>query len=120
MKDPEREIPIFAFSDVADHGGPRMARAGWLQAGIVADNIIAMIKGRKPSRTYKPNAFIEGAIKLTLGKSHTVMYSMDADGSEVLLSSRNGPLDLGIERAWTQFGADYKKECGQLVVESKI
>lgn len=97
-----------------------MARAGWLQASVVADNILAMIKGRRPSRKYKPNAFIEGAIKLTLGKSHTVMYSVDADGSDVLMPSRNGPLDLGIERAWAQFGADYKKECGQLVVESEI
>ncbi|KAF2826047.1 FAD/NAD(P)-binding domain-containing protein [Ophiobolus disseminans] len=111
-KDPNRAIPIFAFGDVADHGGPQMARAGWLQAGVVANNILALIHGRTPSRTYKPNVFIEGAIKLTLGTTHTVMYGMDEDGSDVMFPSRNGPLDLEIGRAWKTFGADYEKEFG--------
>lgn len=103
------DTPIFALGDVADHGGPRMARAGWLQAGVVLDNVLAMIHGRKPSRIYKPVFFIEGAIKLTLGKSHTVMYGMDEKGFEVMFPSRNGPLNLGIERAWKDFGADFVK-----------
>lgn len=76
--------PIFALGDVADHGGPRMARAGWLQAGVVLDNVLAMIHGRQPSHVYKPNNFIEGAIKLTLGKTHSVMYGMDTDGFDVM------------------------------------
>jgi hypothetical protein len=94
-----------------------MARAGWLQAGVVLDNILSMIHGQKPSRTYKPNIFLEGAIKLTLGKTHTVMYGMDEDGSDVMFPSRKGPLDLGIERAWREFGADFK-EAGTSAVES--
>jgi len=101
--------PVFALGDVADHGGPRMARAGWLQAGVVLDNVLAMVHGRQPSRIYRPNFFIEGAIKLTLGKSHTVMYGMDEDGFDVMFPSRTGPLDLGIERAWKDFGADFAK-----------
>ncbi|KAF1993360.1 FAD/NAD(P)-binding domain-containing protein [Amniculicola lignicola CBS 123094] len=101
--------PIFALGDVADHGGPCMARAGWLQASVVLDNVLAMIHGRQPSRIYKPNLFIEGAIKLTLGKSHTVMYGMDEKGFDVMFPSRTGPLDLGIERAWKDFGADFAK-----------
>mgnify|MGYP006877405579 CR=1 FL=1 len=101
--------PTFAPGDVADHGGPRMARVGWLQSGVVLENILAMIHGRQPSRIYKPNFFIEGAMKLTLGKSHTVMYGMDEDGFDVMLPSRTGPVDLGIERAWKDFGADFTK-----------
>ena len=81
-----------------------MARAGWLQAGVVADNILAMIHGQEPSRTYKPNVFVERAIKLTLGKTHTVTYSSDEDGSDMMFPSRNGALDLEIDRAWKQFG----------------
>ncbi|KND89837.1 Apoptosis-inducing factor 2 [Tolypocladium ophioglossoides CBS 100239] len=102
------DTPIFAFGDVADHGGPRMARAGWMQAGVALDNILAMIRGLKPSRKYEPNVFVEGAIKLTLGKTHNVVYAMDADGSDVMIPAKDGRLDLGIERAWKQFGADFK------------
>ncbi|KAK0654817.1 hypothetical protein B0T16DRAFT_424041 [Cercophora newfieldiana] len=69
----EKETNIFAFGDVAEHGGPRMARAGWMQAPVVLDNILAMIRGKKPSRKYTPDLFIEGAIKLTLGKTHSVV-----------------------------------------------
>jgi NADH dehydrogenase FAD-containing subunit len=112
-------MPIFAFGDVADHGGPRMARAGWIQASIVLDNVIAMIRGRVPTRVYKPNLFIEGAIKLTLGKTHSVMYGMDDDGSDVMFISRTGPLDLGIGRAWKEFGVDLNKS-SEGVVESQV
>ncbi|OGM48091.1 hypothetical protein ABOM_002890 [Aspergillus bombycis] len=101
-------IPMFAFGDVADHGGPHMARAGWMQAGVVLDNILAMINGQTPSRLYTPNLFIEGAIKLTLGKTHNVVYATEADGSDVMVPSRDGKLDLGIERAWKEFGANFK------------
>ncbi|KAI8667777.1 Pyr-redox-2 domain-containing protein [Fusarium keratoplasticum] len=99
---------IFAFGDVADHGGPHMARAGWMQSRVVLDNILAMIRGEKPTQTYKPNMFIEGAIKLTLGKTQNVVYSMENDGSDVLVPG-NGHLDLDIKRAWSQFGADFKQ-----------
>ncbi|KAL6365434.1 hypothetical protein LRP88_01428 [Fusarium phalaenopsidis] len=99
---------IFAFGDVADHGGPHMARAGWMQSRVVLDNILAMIRGEVPTQTYKPNLFIEGAIKLTLGKTQNVVYAMENDGSDVLVPG-NGHLDLDIKRAWSQFGADFKQ-----------
>lgn len=80
-----------------------------MQADIVVDNIMSMINGRPLSRIYKPKIFIESAIKLTLGKSHRVIYGMDEDESDVLIPERKElGLDLGIERAWAQFGADFK------------
>lgn len=80
-----------------------------MQADVVADNIMNIISGRPALRTYKPKTFIEGAIKLTLGKSHRVIYGMDDDGSDVLLPQKGDfGLDLGIKRAWAQFGADFK------------
>ena len=47
-----------------------MARAGFYQAKIVAQNVLACIKGRDSSKLklYKPDVGIEAAIKLTLGK----------------------------------------------------
>ena len=100
-------MPIFALGDVAEHGGPYMARAGWMQSVVVLDNILAMVHGQTSSRTYQPNVFIEGAIKVTLGKTHNVLYAMETDGPDVMVPAKNGRLDLGIERAWSQFGADF-------------
>lgn len=86
-----------------------MARAGFMQADVVVDNILSMISGRTASRTYQPKMFLESAIKLTLGKAHRVIYAMDSDGSDVLIPERNGTtLDLGIKHAWGEFGADFK------------
>ncbi|KAF2876450.1 hypothetical protein BDV95DRAFT_590566 [Massariosphaeria phaeospora] len=60
---------IFAFGDVAETGGPKMARAAFIQSEVVLQNILAMIKGQKSLKQYKPYALFEGSIKLTLGKS---------------------------------------------------
>lgn len=57
---------IFSLGDVAETGGPKMARAGLVQADIVQGNILALINGRK-LKTYKPMS-IEGSLKLSLGK----------------------------------------------------
>jgi len=81
---------IFAFGDVAEHGGPRMARMGWVQANVVLDNILAMINGQTPSQTYKPNVFLESAIKLTLSKKHNVVYGMDEGASDVMFPQETG------------------------------
>ena len=68
---------IFALGDVAETGGPRMGRAGMMQAEIVCQNILAMIKGKKLDE-YIPLA-LEGALKLSLGKvrKHTLKYQSD-------------------------------------------
>ncbi len=57
---------IFALGDVAETGGPKMARAGMMQAEIVRSNIVAMIKGKNLNE-YIPSP-IEGALNLSLGK----------------------------------------------------
>lgn len=59
---------IFALGDVAEHGGPRMARAVFVQAGIMRDNMLQVLKGRPASKEYKPKVWMEGAIQLTIGK----------------------------------------------------
>lgn len=107
--------PIFAFGDVAEHGGPRMARAAWFQAGVVHKNIMALIHGNQPGRTYQPNSFIEGAIKLTLGKTRSVIYSTDEKGKDVMFPSRSQALDLEVEKAWSMFGADIKTQCSPVM-----
>jgi hypothetical protein len=92
-----------------------MARAGFMQADVVLDNILTMIRGRAPSRVYKPKVFLESAIKLTLGKMHRVIYAMDSDGSDVCIPERGQKLDLGIEHAWGEFNADFKLAAGEQV-----
>ncbi|KAK9781216.1 putative FAD/NAD(P)-binding domain-containing protein [Seiridium cardinale] len=95
---------IFALGDIAEHGGPRMARAVWFQAGVVANNIVAMAQGRQPSTHYAPAAFLEGAIKLTLGQKHYVTYGKDEKGQELLVPSHNGKVDLDIAKGWWLLG----------------
>lgn len=57
---------IFALGDVAETGGPKMARAGLLQAEVVRSNILSLIAGGK-LKEYRPIA-LEGSLKLSLGK----------------------------------------------------
>ncbi|KAK2757239.1 Apoptosis-inducing factor 2 [Arachnomyces sp. PD_36] len=97
---------IFALGDVAEHGGPKMARAGYFQAGIVLENILSMIKDRQPSTVYTPRFEFEGAIKLTLGKTRWVMHSMGSNGSDFLLAGDDGKIDLDVQKAWKSFGVD--------------
>ena len=64
----EKIFNIFAIGDVADTGGPKMARAGMVQAEVVQRNIQRLIHGASDSlEVYTPN-FLEGALKLSLGK----------------------------------------------------
>lgn len=59
---------MFALGDVAESGGPKMARAAECQSQIVASNIVSMIKNTTAPGIYRPVMAVEGAIKLTLGK----------------------------------------------------
>lgn len=95
---------IFAFGDVAAHPGPLMARAGFIQSETVAANILSLVKGQEAKAVYTPNMFVEGSIKLTLGRKRSVIYSSDPDGTEVLIEMRGGPEDMDVGRAWSQFG----------------
>ncbi|KAL2842931.1 hypothetical protein BJY01DRAFT_235855 [Aspergillus pseudoustus] len=99
---------IFALGDVAAHPGPLMARAGFMQAETVVHNIVNLINGRSANKIYKPYWFVEGAIKLTLGKTHNAVYGWDGgegeSGDEVMIVSRKGKVDLDVGMAWKQFG----------------
>ncbi|KAJ0423245.1 hypothetical protein BJY00DRAFT_310374 [Aspergillus carlsbadensis] len=99
---------IFALGDVAAHPGPLMARAGFMQAETAVQNMLSLIKGGSATGVYKPAWFIEGAIKLTLGKTHHAIYACGAaeaeGGSEVMIVSRKGKEDLDVGAAWRQFG----------------
>lgn len=75
---------VFALGDVAETSGPKMARAGMMQAEIVRDNIAGLIAGKeKGLKEYKPMA-MEGALKLSLGKVSNV--GSDATGLSHLLT----------------------------------
>jgi hypothetical protein len=69
---------------------------------------------------YEPNSFIEGAIKLTLGKKHHVIYAMNYDGSDILIPSRGGKLDLEVESAWKLYGADFKRANEAIIERGEV
>lgn len=56
-----------------------------------------------------PDIFTEGAIKLALGKTHLVIYAMEdgKHGSDFLIPSRDGKLDLEAENSWKEYGVDF-------------
>ncbi|KAL2869639.1 NAD(P)/FAD-dependent oxidoreductase [Aspergillus lucknowensis] len=105
---PNRSERVFALGDVAAHPGPLMARAGVVQSEIVVQNILSLINGQPAKKIYKPNWFIEGAIKLTLGKTHYAIYARDGGeketGDEVMIVSKKGKVDLDVGMAWRQYG----------------
>ncbi|KAH7371024.1 hypothetical protein BKA66DRAFT_611676 [Pyrenochaeta sp. MPI-SDFR-AT-0127] len=98
---------IFALGDVAEHGGPRMARAVFMQAGIVRDNVLDLIAGRVASRRYSPSVGIEGAIQLTIGKDESVAYVPGDGGKDMLFPGRPYPDDFHIAKGWGLVGAKY-------------
>jgi NADH dehydrogenase FAD-containing subunit len=115
---------IFAAGDVAASGGPKMARAGYMQAHIVADNILSLIKGAKRLKVYKPMRWLEGSITLTLGKvclakwkmysedthsrhqQHVVLYTNESDRREVFFAMNFGRMDMNAKSQWRRLGAD--------------
>ncbi|KAJ7718596.1 hypothetical protein DFH07DRAFT_860114, partial [Mycena maculata] len=110
IDDPANSLPhIFALGDVAATGGPKMARASQFQAEIVLANILAMIRKGTPTTTYTPQPFIEGAIKLTLGKKAYTVYAQESDGRDILVAANDGREDHGILRGWRMLGARYQK-----------
>ncbi|KAJ5995072.1 hypothetical protein N7481_002049 [Penicillium waksmanii] len=75
---------------------------------------MSTIQGQAASRQYVPDIFIEGAIKLTLGKTHLVIYAVEngengEHGSDFLIPSRDGKLDFEAENAWKEYGVDFKQ-----------
>lgn len=115
---------MFALGDVAESGGPKMARAVECQSQIVASNIVSMIKSTTAPGIYRPVMAVEGAIKLTLGKvcyldtipvrvpanmfqTAVALYSEDGSGDDALISVNAGHEDGDIKRGWKLLGAKY-------------
>lgn len=108
IRSPEGTISnIFALGDVAESGGPKMARAAEFQSQIVASNVVSLIKSRPGLSSYQPVKQLEGAIKLTLGKSAVALYSEDDSGDDALISVNVGHEDGDIKRGWMILGAKY-------------
>ncbi|KZF19397.1 putative amid-like NADH oxidoreductase [Xylona heveae TC161] len=102
----EEHANIFVLGDVAETGGPKMARAGLVQSEVVRENIVRLIKDKGNLKEYTPKS-IEGTIKLTLGKSDWVAYMKDGK-DDLLLSGKTKDDDLGVSQIWKLLGADPK------------
>jgi len=53
-----------------------MGRAALFQSEVLVHNIVSLIQGKKQLRAYKPLNWIEGSIKLTLGKVSILVRSI--------------------------------------------
>ncbi|KAJ7058237.1 hypothetical protein C8F01DRAFT_1150131 [Mycena amicta] len=101
---------VFALGDVAQSGGPKMARAAQFQTEIVIKNICALAKESQARHVYTPNHFFEGSIKLTLGRGRIVVYgeeNVDGKGS-VLLEAKQRDDESGVKMAWWRLSAKYQ------------
>ncbi|KAF7320840.1 Pyr-redox-2 domain-containing protein [Mycena chlorophos] len=99
---------IFAVGDVAASGGPKMGRAATAQTEIAVKNIVAIANGRKATHAYKPKLWLEGGIKLQLGKGKLVIYAED-ESENALIEGKVRNDDLGIRMAWWRLGVRYQE-----------
>ncbi|KAL1901030.1 hypothetical protein Sste5346_002095 [Sporothrix stenoceras] len=102
---------IYAFGDVAATGGPKMARAGFFQADIIADNIMDSVKNKPASHKYVPS-IVEPSLKLTLGKDATVVYmDLNAEGTKSILMPKGGDAeDMYVKQSWGFMGVKYEDD----------
>ncbi|CAK7234261.1 hypothetical protein SBRCBS47491_008889 [Sporothrix bragantina] len=102
---------VYAFGDVAATGGPKMARAGFFQADVIADNIVASIAGRPAKHRYVPNV-VEPSLKLTLGKDATVVYmDMNEEQTKSILMPKKGDAeDMYVKQSWHFMGVKYSDD----------
>ncbi|KAF5875642.1 putative amid-like nadh protein [Botrytis fragariae] len=99
---------IFAIGDVAATDGPKMAFAGMAQADVACSNILTLIRGHQNTlQPYVPS-FIEGKIKLSLGKDRGVFFMENENGYLLKLSNHDKP-DIDAKKVWRFFGADVKE-----------
>ncbi|KAF2721086.1 FAD/NAD(P)-binding domain-containing protein [Polychaeton citri CBS 116435] len=110
-KTTETAANIFAFGDVAEHHGPRMARAAFSQSQVVLKNILSSINDKLPAATYRPRWDLEGAIKLTIGHKHTVLYckdGVDQDSQDLIVPSSGNSVDFDVWKAWKLNGVAHE------------
>ncbi|CAK7210203.1 hypothetical protein SCUCBS95973_000699 [Sporothrix curviconia] len=99
---------VYAFGDVAATGGPKMARAGFFQADVIVDNILASIAGRPAKHRYVPSV-VEPSLKLTLGKDATVVYMdmNEAQTKSILMPKKGDAEDMYVKQSWQFMGVKY-------------
>lgn len=96
---------MFAVGDIADTGLRKAARPGSAQAAVVAQNIQALIEGRKAEETYPR---MPAAIHLTLGMKYNVIFRNPNEGEgqtePTIIPKFDGQEDMNIEGMWQRLG----------------
>ncbi|KAH7143667.1 hypothetical protein EDB81DRAFT_690331 [Dactylonectria macrodidyma] len=95
---------IYACGDVADTKTPNPnGRSAHRQGDVAADNILQVIRGKKPVHVFASN-WADGIIKLTLGLDRSVTHIGDGQ-KELLWESKEKEEELMAARCWQNFGA---------------
>ena len=89
----EKYSNIFAVGDIADTGGQKAARPAAAHAPVVANNIRALIEGRKPEEKFTTGPF---GIHLTLGKVCCCFNSYNVLSKSVCLISNQTELQYQV------------------------
>ncbi|KAL2802572.1 hypothetical protein BJX63DRAFT_425977 [Aspergillus granulosus] len=96
---------LFAVGDIADTGLRKAARPGAVQAGVVARNINALIRGGEAVEEFPRQP---AGIHLTLGLKYNVVFrnpDVEAGQTEPTVIKRDdGREDMGVEGWWERMG----------------
>ena len=95
-----------------------------IQAEVVVQNILSIVRNRVPAKVYTCEPEIEGSIKLTLGlvsmiklcchfpltdlQKQIAMWMRSRGGRELMLISSKGKEDLDMAMGWRWYGPGAK------------
>ncbi|KAL4884485.1 hypothetical protein BJY04DRAFT_182604 [Aspergillus karnatakaensis] len=96
---------LFAVGDIADTGLRKAARPGAVQAGVVARNINALIRGEGGLEEF-PRA--PAGIHLTLGLKYNIVFrnpnEAEGETEPTVIEREDGREDMGVDGWWERMG----------------
>ncbi|KAJ0422221.1 hypothetical protein BJY00DRAFT_280437 [Aspergillus carlsbadensis] len=102
---------LFAVGDIADTGLRKAARPGAVQAGVVARNINALIRGNRDGLEEFPRQ--PAGIHLSLGLKYNVVFRNPDEAAgqtePTIIERDDGREDMGVEGWWERLGVTIHK-----------
>ncbi|KAL3454607.1 hypothetical protein BJX65DRAFT_260857 [Aspergillus insuetus] len=104
---------LFAVGDIADTGLRKAARPGAVQAGVVARNINALIRGEDKEKALEEFPRQPAGIHLSLGLKYNVLFRNPDEAAgqtePTIVERDDGRDDMGVEAWWERMGVKIHK-----------
>ncbi|KAL2795427.1 hypothetical protein BJX66DRAFT_302063 [Aspergillus keveii] len=104
---------LFAVGDIADTGLRKAARPGAVQAGVVARNINALIRGEDREKALEEFPRQPAGIHLSLGLKYNVVFRNPDEAAgqtePTIIERDDGRDDMGVEGWWERMGVKIHK-----------